>query len=260
MRHAVIWGALLPVAFAIESLSCSPPKVQITAVTERTTVIGVPKTTTITQTDTVIQANTTTLTAKPPPPVTSIVTVTTAAPAVTVTTTALPVSTTAAPTSSPSQTLTPRPTNTTITTTSTPTSLISSVILKVQRNDKTALVFGFDFLDATAKRTTFKEGTSARFVGSIWQGHLGGVPISYVVKIDVILSTSDDTITVPYSVQNFSGLEAARPVNFDFRIEGTFSNVPDRRYWFQMINDPSVVFTGTTLQLPSTIVGKVDDG
>jgi hypothetical protein len=169
--------------------------------------------------------------------------------------------TTSSKTSQPPSSVTPS--NIIITSSLSPISPITSVILKILQNDTTALVFGFDFLDASGQKIIFAGANNVRFVGSIWQGHLSGAPISYIVQIDIRIRTCDDTVTVPYSIQNFYGIEQSQPVNFDMRIEGLASSSSNdiilERYWFQKIADSSVYFTGRLINLPSSISGKIDD-
>jgi len=158
-------------------------------------------------------------------------------------------------TSTPTPTMesTPMPTytphNIVITPTLSPTSPISSVSLKILQNDTEALVLGFDFLDANAQLVNFSGFRSTRFCGQIWQGHLDS-PISYVVDIDTNIDTNLDTVTIPYSVLDFSNIDKLQPVQVDFRIYGL--NLDLDNYWFQ----ESVAFTEELLQLPTTIIGK----
>lgn len=153
------------------------------------------------------------------------------------------------PTPTPTEEPTSTPRNIIINPTSTPTSPISSVVLKILQNDAEALVFGFDFLDASGQLVNFSDSRSTRFCGQIWQGHLDS-PISYVVDIDTNINTNLDTVTIPYSVLDFSDIDKSQPVWVDFRIYGL--NLDLDNYWFQ----ESVAFTGEFLQLPTSIGGK----
>jgi hypothetical protein len=152
------------------------------------------------------------------------------------------------------------PRNIVLTSSPSPVSTISSVVLKVLNNDAKELVFGFDFLDSKGQPVSFSGFDNARFCGSIWQGHPGNTPVSYIIKIDEHINTNLDTITAPYSILDFSGVDKTQYINVDFRIYGLFTNTPNHinldNYWFQLLMDRTVIFDGSLIHLPATIPGK----
>ena len=157
------------------------------------------------------------------------------------------------PTPTPTEEPVSTPHNIIIAPTPTPASSISAVTLKILQNDKEAIVFGFDFLGADGQPVNFSGFRSAKFFGQIWQGHLDS-PISYIVQVDSTdIDTNLDTITIPYSVLNFSGIDISKPVNVDFAVEGLAVKFNRYSFWI------SVLFTAELLELPTTINGNPSD-
>lgn len=146
-------------------------------------------------------------------------------------------------------------TDITITSKSTINYVISSVILKILKNDKESIIMVFDFLDVNDNPVSFSGMDNARFCGSVWQGHKD-TPVSYIVEVDTHINTSQDTITIPYSILNFKGVDKSQNVNFDFRIYGPFTNTPNyinlESYYFQL----TTVISNDIIQLPSSIIGQ----
>jgi hypothetical protein len=146
-------------------------------------------------------------------------------------------------------------TDITITSKSTINYVISSVILKILKNDKESIIIGFNFLDVNDNPVSFSGSDNARFCGSVWQGHIDK-PLSYIVEVDTHINTSQDTITIPYSILNFKGVDKSQNINFDFRIYGPFTNTPNyinlESYYFQL----TTVISNDIIQLASSITGQ----